>query len=123
MTVKITPKLLADLRRKGEATPNPKWMCATESHGCRIYDNANYPVAQIRCEEDAQFIATADPATVLALVAEIERIQNDLEVTKTALNLLMWDYYTTDVDEEKIEEFCKKQIELAKKYRESEAGR
>ena len=60
-------------------------------------------------------INNADPDKVLAMVEEIE-------VLKTALNLLLWEYYSTDLEQEDIDKLFKKQIEMAKKYRESEAG-
>ena len=100
--VELTPAKLAELRQKAEAAKDVKWPTLDQ-----FPQHEEYPAAEL--------IAAADPATVLAMVEEIE-------VLKTALNLLLWEYYSTDLEQEDIDKLFKKQIEMATKYRESEAG-
>lgn len=98
----LTLAKLADIKQKAEAAKDVKWPTIEQ-----FPQHEEYPAAE--------HIAAADPATVLAMVEEIE-------VLKTALNLLLWEYYSTDLEQEDIDKLFKKQIEMAKKYRESEAG-
>jgi len=78
----LTPEKLAELRQKAEAAetqgPSP-WMfvetkeeyhtyCEVrDKYGCQVVDNST--------QEEADYIAAADPATVLTLVEEIERLR------------------------------------------------
>jgi hypothetical protein len=88
--VKVTPELLADLRKKAEAaTPGPwKWKKGETSveHGSPDNDrsvvsfyeleyNENGQEAFEEAEGNAAHIAAANPAVVLALVQEIERLR------------------------------------------------
>lgn len=117
--VELTPAELAIIRQKAEAaekeSPSP-WYGGRNGIHWVLVDSENADI-HTTCNERniADFIAHADPATVLAMVEEIE-------ILKTALNLLLWEYYSTDLEQEDIDKLCKKQIEMAKKYRESEAG-
>ena len=108
--VKLTPAFLDRLRGLAQNCQPPIWEVNEHSDVVSVA----HTVAEVAYDEDAQFIAAADPATVLAMVEEIE-------ILKTALNLLLWEYYSTDLEQEDIDKLFKKQIEMAKKYRESEA--
>lgn len=117
--VELTPMKLACLKDAAECI-NPahrSWFLNDYRRWVETYENGD---AIIVChpeqiQQALSFIAEADPATVLAMVEEIE-------VLKTALNLLLWEYYSTDLEQEDIDKLFKKQIEMAKKYRESESG-
>lgn len=117
--VELTPAKLACLKDAAQNI-NPayrSWYLNDYKRWVETYDNGD---AIIVCHPEQiqpalSFIAEADPATVLAMVEEIE-------VLKTALDLLLWEYYSTDLEQEDIDKLFKKQIEMAKKYRESEAG-
>ena len=109
--VDLTPAFLDRLRGLARNCQEPIW--EVNVHGNVV--SASDEVAICGFLEDADFIAEADPATVLAMVEEIE-------ILKTALNLLMSEYYSTDLMHEDIDKLCKGQIEIAKKHRESEAG-
>ncbi len=80
--VELTPAELADIKKKAEAAekvaPSP-WKF---SHTCEEYrffsevrDNDDYQVVCDLTREEAEHIAAADPATVLALLQEIERLR------------------------------------------------
>ena len=101
MAIDLTPAKLADIKKKAEAAKDVKWPTIEQ-----FPQHEEYPAAAL--------MAAADPATVLAMVDEIETL-------KTALNLHMWEYWGTDLEQEDIDDLCKKQIQMAKKYRESEA--
>ena len=116
--VKLTPANLAELKKKAAGCDPKYWIM--DQHGDVVavdFDNKNtkLKIASVDFLDDAEHIAAADPATVLALVEEIE-------ILKTALNLLMCQYYSTDLEHEDIDKLCKGQIEIAKKHRKSEAG-
>ena len=80
--VDLTPAKLAELRQKAEAAeiqgPSP-WMfvetkeeyhtyCEVrDKYGCQVVDNST--------QEEAEHIAAADPATVLALIDRIEELE------------------------------------------------
>ena len=120
--VELTPVKLMELKQKAESAepigPSPwRFFKTTEEYRtfCEVRDNGDYQVVHDMSVEEGEHIAAADPATVLAMVEEIE-------ILKTALNLLLWEYYSTDLEQEDIDKLFKKQIEMAKKYRESEAG-
>lgn len=72
--VEITPALLADLRQKAEACEPKVWSL---DHDKFFGDTPamTFHDVQVEFTADAEHIAAADPATVLALVAEIERLQ------------------------------------------------
>lgn len=115
--VELTPAKLAKLRQKAEGCDPKHWVM--DQHGDVVavdFDNkgSKLKIASVDYLEDAEHIADADPATVLAMVEEIETL-------KTALNLLMSEYYSTDLEHEDIDKLCIGQIEIAKKHRKSEA--
>jgi hypothetical protein len=88
MSIEITPKLLADLRQKAEAATPGEWLIG---YGGMAGDD--YAVIITRfwkneiCElnprsyrrENAEFITACNPAVMLALVAEIERLRDRLD--------------------------------------------
>jgi hypothetical protein len=91
MIIEITPELLNELRQKAEA--------ATIEYDWKLHDDQkNWPVIEFgnrpgedcggftikgnyspKLIQDAEYIAAASPAVVLALVAEIERLRDRLE--------------------------------------------
>ena len=111
MAIKLTPAFLDRLRGLAQNCQPPIWEVNEHSDVVSVA----HTVAEVAYDEDAQFIAEANPATVLAMVEEIE-------ILKTALNLLMSEYYSTDLEHEDIDKLCIGQIEIAKKHRKSEAG-
>jgi hypothetical protein len=77
MSIEITPALLSDLRQKaGAATPG-EWLIG---YGGMDGDYAviisRFCGNEICVESYAEFIAAANPAVVLALVAEVERLRS-----------------------------------------------
>lgn len=78
--VELTPAKLADIKKKAEVCHQEIWEDDV---------SVAYTVAACGFREDAQFIAAADPATVLALVEEIESLQIAL---RQALNQLKTAY-------------------------------
>lgn len=84
--IKITPDLLAELKQKAEACEYKRWTdrLFQSSHGYPVF-HAKGPGSfdQTCLAYTAKYqahIAAADPATVLALIAEIERLQKELGV-------------------------------------------
>lgn len=71
MAIKITPQLLDRLRGLAQNCQPPIWEVNEDSDVVSVA----HTVAEVAYDEDAQFIAAADPATVLALVEEIERLR------------------------------------------------
>jgi len=70
MSIEITPALLSDLRQKAEAaTPGP-WKWKNENGSFSVEG----PIRKNRYY-DSNYIAAANPAVVLALVAEVERLR------------------------------------------------
>jgi hypothetical protein len=89
--IEITPELLNELRQKAEA--------ATIEYDWKLHDDQkNWPVIEFgnrpgedcggftikgnyspKLIQDAEFIAAANPAVVLALVDEVERLKDRLE--------------------------------------------
>jgi hypothetical protein len=70
MTVKITPEFLENLRQTATNCQPPVWRL--DDHSDVISDH--HKVAMCNFSDDAQHIAAADPATVLALVELIESL-------------------------------------------------
>ena len=72
--IKITPELLAELRRKAEACDPKEWHLDHDE-----FFGGSPPMTfhdvQVEFTADAEHMAAADPATVLALIAEIERLR------------------------------------------------
>ena len=92
MSIKITPALLADMRKKAESATSGPWHI-----GYGGMDGDDYAVItslfwknQI-CElvprlykrENAVYIATFSPAVVLGMVAEIERLRAENQKLKS----------------------------------------
>lgn len=75
MAIKITPQLLDRLRGLAENCQPPIWELNEHSEVVSVA----HTVAEVAYDEDAQFIAEADPATVLAMIDEIERLQAELK--------------------------------------------
>jgi hypothetical protein len=84
MSVEITPALLSDLRQKAEAATPGEWLIG---YGGMAGDDFAVIISRFWkneiCElnprsyrrENAEFITTCNPAVVLALVAEVERLR------------------------------------------------
>jgi hypothetical protein len=79
--IKITPALLADWRQKAEAAGGGEWKVYNASDGSIfIYEDIEGShLAEMWSAKDADHIAAASPAVVLALVAEVERLRNRLD--------------------------------------------
>lgn len=77
MSIELTNELLADLKQKAKACEPKVWHL---NDGDIYAETPTVPlrIAQVDFAEDAEFIAIANPAMVLALVAEIERLQKEL---------------------------------------------
>lgn len=90
--VDLTPAKLAELKKKAEGCDLKYWVI--DQHGdvkpVDFDSKVPYlPLAYVEFLKDAEFIAAADPATVLALVEEIESLQIAL---RQALNQLKTAY-------------------------------
>jgi len=80
--VDLTPAKLAELKQKAESAegvaPSP-WTFSHTSGEYRFFyevrDSGDYQVVQDMSVEEGELIAAADPATVLAMVEEIERLR------------------------------------------------
>lgn len=90
MEIEITPKLLAYLKNKAQNATKGNWFTTCSSKGdlivsCVINDRYESRIANFEdtpySERDAEYIAAANPAVMLALIARIE----DLEVNKKML--------------------------------------
>lgn len=114
----LTPAKLACLKDAAESI-NPiyrNWFLNDYKRWVETHDNGD---AIIVCHpEQIQpalgFIAEADPATVLALVEEIETL-------KRALQELTWDLCGIDLEQEQIDKICSEWIDKAKMLLKSEA--
>lgn len=69
--VELTPAFLDRLRGLAQNCQPPIWKLNEHSDVVSVA----HTVAECGYDEDAQFIAEADPATVLAMVEEIERLR------------------------------------------------
>lgn len=78
--IEITSELLAELRRKSEAIEAKCRVWEYDKYSMEVVTEGGiYNVASTyNCEREGQFIAVANPAVVLALVAEIERLRAEL---------------------------------------------
>ena len=88
MSIEITPALLADLRQNAEAATPGEWLIG---YGGMAGDDFAVIISRFWkneiCEmnprsyrrENAAHITAANPAVVLALVAEIERLRDRLD--------------------------------------------
>jgi hypothetical protein len=88
MSVEITPALLSDLRQKAEAATQGPWNQQGLASLLRFAQKHDGPwnddeyidcTLQLPEEKDADYIAAASPAVVLALVAEVERLRDRLD--------------------------------------------
>ena len=98
----LTPAKLADIKQKAEAAKDVKWPTIEQ-----FPQHEEYPAAEL--------IAAADPATVLAMIEEIEML-------KRALQELTWDLCGIDLEQEQIDKICSEWIDKAKMLLKSEAG-
>lgn len=71
MAIKLTPAFLDRLRGLAQNCQPPIWKLNEHSDVVSVA----HTVAECGYDEDAQFIAEANPATVLALVEEIEQLR------------------------------------------------
>jgi hypothetical protein len=86
--IEITPALLSDLRQKAEAATQGPWNQQGLASLLRFAQKHDGPwnddeyidcTLQLPEEKDADYIAAASPAVVLALVAEVERLRDRLD--------------------------------------------
>ncbi len=94
--VELTPAKLAQLKQKAEAaencSPSPwKFVKTVEEYHiyCEVRDNNDCQVVCDLTQEEAEFIATADPATVLAMVEEIEFLRRNSMIKTELLGKFM----------------------------------
>ena len=104
MSIEITPELLSDLRQKAEAaTIEYDWKLYDEKKGWPVIEFGNRPGEDCggftikgnyspKLNQDAAHIAAANPAVVLALVAEIaklkvESIEKDIQRAEGVLRM------------------------------------
>lgn len=76
--VDLTPAKLADIKKKAEGCDSKYWVMDQQGDVMAVdfdSEGTQPKVASVEFLEDAEFIAAADPATVLALVEEIERLR------------------------------------------------
>jgi hypothetical protein len=76
--IEITPALLADLRQKAEAYDLKEWVVDDQNVMAGVGYNTEF-IAETIAKPDAEYIAAASPAVVLALVAEVERLRDRLD--------------------------------------------
>lgn len=80
--VDLTPAFLDRLRGLSQNCQPPIWELNEHSDVVSVA----HTVAEVAYDEDAQFIAVADPATVLAMVEEIERFRHFVRETLDELH-------------------------------------
>jgi len=78
MSIQITPALLADLRQNAEAYDLKEWVVDDQNVIAGVGYSAEF-IAETIAKPDAEYIAAASPAVVLALVAEVERLNIAIE--------------------------------------------
>ncbi len=78
MSIEITPELLNDLRQKAEAV-EPNDYILTDGLVIKSESFKDLTIADCAFSDDAEYIAAASPAVVLALVAEVERLNIALD--------------------------------------------
>ena len=76
--VELTPAKLAEIKQKAAGCDPKYWIM--DQHGDVVavdFDNkaSKLKIAEVEFLEDAEHIAAADPATVLAMVEEIEQLR------------------------------------------------
>ena len=117
--VKLTPANLAELKKKAAGCDPKYWIM--DQHGDVVavdFDNknTNLKIASVDFFDDAEHIAAADPATVLAMLDELTDV-------RMALLELAWEFYGRDQTREEIESCCAVMVENERASRkESEAG-
>lgn len=84
-SVNLTPAFLDRLRGLAQNCQPPIWKLNEHSDVISVA----HTVAEVAYDEDAQFIAEANPATVLALVEEIEFLRRDNMVKAELLGKTM----------------------------------
>ena len=80
--IKITPALLNNLRQKARAAGGKHWVIYESSDGIFIADanDGEGPhLAEVWWPKEANHIAAASPAVVLALIDEVERLRDRLD--------------------------------------------
>lgn len=85
MKIELTPAFLDRLRGLAQNCQPPIWEVNEHSDVVSVA----HTVAEVAYDEDAQFIAAADPATVLAMVEEIEFLRRDNMVKAELLGKAM----------------------------------
>ena len=82
--VELTPAKLADIKKKAEAAetqgPSPWEFVKTVEENHIYFEVRDNDDCQLVTQEEAEHIAEANPATVLAMVQEIERLRKDLNL-------------------------------------------
>lgn len=90
--IEITPALLSTIKEKAEkAMPGPWEVDETPTDIGTFYEIYSTDWLVADCEKDgasATFIAVANPAVVLALIAEIERLEKQVELWQHDYNVL-----------------------------------
>lgn len=85
MAIELTPAKLADIKKKAEAAetqgPSPWEFVKTVEENHIYFEVRDNDDCQLVTQEEAEHIAAADPATVLAMVEEIERLRAELKPT------------------------------------------
>jgi hypothetical protein len=76
--IEITPAFLSDLRQKAEKV-EPNDYILTDGLVIKSESFKDLTIADCAFSDDAEFIAAASPAVVLALVAEVERLNFALD--------------------------------------------
>lgn len=83
MPIEITPALLADMRKKAEAaTPGPWVVEQTGEYACDfeiVAPDLDGDFVARATKGDTDFFLAANPAVVMAMVAEIERLRDKLD--------------------------------------------
>lgn len=113
----ITTAMLAEIKSKAEKTP-PGAVWHKEERVNFVRNSAGWRIAIAECEEDAEHIASADPATVLAMVHEIEQLRSELAVVNLALRNAKHDDWCGlgfELDDEVIDRYSKNSIENARR--------
>ena len=85
MKTDLTPAFLDRLRGLAQNCQPPIWEVNEHSDVISVA----HTVAEVAYDEDAQFIATADPATVLAMVEEIEFLRRNSMIKTELLGKFM----------------------------------
>lgn len=87
----VTDELLAELEEAAKcATPGPwsydgSYVCTMRQDGETVYVESWNPVADALLSKNVKYIATANPATITALTAELRRLRaENAELAKDA---------------------------------------